>query len=121
MLPTLWFRNVWSWIPGVPRPRLSIAAGSGDPVVVAEHADLGTRRLYMEGKGELLFTDNDTNDERLYGTKNHTPYVKDAFHRYLIQGQSDAINPAETGTKMAAHYTLDLAPGATQTIRLRLS
>jgi mannosylglycerate hydrolase MGH1-like protein len=121
VMPTLWFRNVWSWIPGVPRPRLSVGQQTDTAAsLIAEHEDLGTYRLYMEKPAELLFTENDTNTQRLYGTANAQPYVKDAFHTYLIDGRRDAVNPAQTGTKAAAHYVLDLAPGASQTIRMRL-
>jgi len=122
LLPTLWFRNVWSWTPDVPRPRLSAGATAhGMPFILAEHDDLGTRRLYAEQPCALLFTENDTNHERLYGTANPSPYVKDAFHEYVVHGRTDAVNPAGTGTKAALHFVLDLPAGAMQTVRLRFT
>src|SRR5262249_8804046 len=90
-------------------------------VVVLAEPTYGRRWLYCDGRPELIFTDNDTNTERLYGFTNARPYVKDAFHRYLIQGERPAINPQESGTKAAAVYRITVAAGATVTLRLRLS
>ncbi|HSB60111.1 MAG TPA: glucosidase, partial [Vicinamibacteria bacterium] len=128
VLPTLWFRNTWEWGRereeyGVPRPRLRQLA---EGLVGAEHATLGRFRLAAEpGPGgaspELLFTDNETNTERLYGTPNATAYVKDAFHEYVVRGRREAVNPAREGTKTAAHYRLELPAGGEVTLRLRLS
>jgi hypothetical protein len=122
VLPTLWFRNTWAWWPerGKPSLRASHAAG-GDATIVASHADLGDHRLYCEGAPDLLFTENDSNTERLFGTPNATRYVKDDFDNYLVAGQSDAINPARTGTRAAAHYRLEVPAEAARTIRLRLA
>ncbi len=120
LLPTLWFRNTWSWgggyehdwgVPGLRRD------GDG---VRAEHATLGVYRLDAEGPEAWVFTDNETNRERLYDVPNRTPYVKDAFHAWRVGGQRHAVNPAETGTKAAAVYALDIIPGASVTVRLRL-
>jgi hypothetical protein len=118
LLPTLWFRNTWSWDVGATRPTL---AAIGDGVVEAQHTTLGRRWLHCDGPPELLFTDNDTNVERLFGVPNPSPYVKDAFHDYVVHGRRDAVNPARTGTKSAARYRLRLAAGATATVRLRLT
>jgi hypothetical protein len=118
LLPMLWFRNTWSWESGAPRPRLA-ATGAG--VVEAQHATLGRRWLRVEGDADLLFTENDTNRERLFGAPNDTPYVKDAFHEYVVGGRTGAVNPARTGTKAAAYYRLPLAPGESATVRLRLT
>jgi hypothetical protein len=126
LLPTLWFRNTWSWGrtgEGYwPKPRLSLAT---DRVVLAEHASLGTFRLQVQPLAgspppALLFTENETNTLRLFKTANVTPYVKDAFHEYLVGGRRDAVNPASVGTKMAAHYVLALEPGGSKEVRLRL-
>ena len=117
LLPTLWFRNTWSWDPGAVRPRLA-AAGPG--LIEADHATLGRRWLLCEDADELLFTENDTNRARLFGAPNESPYVKDAFHEHLVHGRPGAVNPARTGTKAAAHYRLTLAAGATAAVRLRL-
>jgi mannosylglycerate hydrolase MGH1-like protein/glycosyl hydrolase family 63 len=118
LLPTLWFRNTWSWDRDRPRPRLSRA---GNAAVLAECQEMeGPHRLDCEGAPELLFTENDTNAERLYGTPSASPYVKDAFHAYVIHGHREAVNPAGEGTKAAAYYQLRLAPGASAVLRLRL-
>src|SRR5262249_25542256 len=90
LLPTLWFRNRWSWTVGAQRPSLA-ARGNG---VVAIDAKLGTRYLFTEPGAALLFTENETNAERIHGTPNATPYVKDSFHRLLIHGEQGAVNPA---------------------------
>jgi hypothetical protein len=122
LLPTLWFRDVWSAEPDAPRPTLRrLDADSGLAVLLAEHRDLGQRWLACAGAPALLFTDNETNRQRLFGQPNRTPYVKDAFHRLLIDGDTAAVNPAGSGTKAAAHYRLTVPSGATATVRVRLS
>ena len=122
VLPTLWFRNTWSWWPDQPKPSLREVKGdSGAGTIAASHAELSNYFLYCDGNPRLLFTENDTNNERLFGTQNATPYVKDAFHTYVVAGRQDAVNPAKTGTKAAAHYQLTVGAGATAVIRLRLS
>jgi len=118
LLPTLWFRNTWSWEVGSARPQLSAAPGSS--VVEADHESLGLRWLSCDGTPELLFTENETNFERLYGVANRTPYVKDAINAAVVDGKTDAVNPAREGTKVAAHYRLSLASGATVQVKLRL-
>jgi hypothetical protein len=121
VLPTLWFRNTWHGVPDAVRPRLARAAPAGGASVVeASHATLGVRRLHCEGGPPLLFTENETNEQRVFGRPNPQPYVKDAFHEAVVRGRADAINPAQEGTKAAAHYVLDVGPGETATIRLRL-
>ena len=117
VLPTLWFRNRWSWGRDLPRPSLRAAAAN---IVTATEADLGECHLHCDGAPSLLFTENETNMRRIHGRENPTPFVKDAFHEYLIHGRSDAVNPAQTGTKAAAHYRLTIPPGGCRTIRLRL-
>ena len=105
VLPTLWCRNTWSGAAEEAKPALRQLTGPpGLSVVGASHADLGERFLYCEGEAPLLFTENETNNERLFGTPNLTPYVKDAFHNYLVHGQTQAVNPEMTGTKAAALY-----------------
>jgi hypothetical protein len=125
VLPQLWFRNVWSWgrtgeaYPG--RPTLSASA---DGAVLAEHATLGRYRLDCEpgpgGPPELLFTENETNRQKLFGVKNEQPFVKDAFHAYVVSADTKAVNPARTGTKAAVAHRLVIAPGAEVVLRLRL-
>ncbi len=125
LLPTLWFRNTWTWHPNTPRPVLSKyeyqppAPGYG--IVKADHEYYGQRWLYCEGTPNLLFTENETNLERLYGVPNASPYVKDSINDYIVHGKQDAVNPAQVGTKMAAHYHLTLEAGETQTVQLRFS
>lgn len=127
VLPTLLFRNTWSWTGGSSKPVLREIAASGHSVIQAHHTDplfqesLEDYYLYSEGEAPLLFTENETNNERLFGTPNPTPYVKDGINNYLVQGQREAVNPAQTGTKVAAHYRLNVGAGATATLRLRLS
>ena len=122
VLPTLWFRNTWSWDPGAPRPRMREgAARPGWRAIEAEHVSLGRRWLSVEGAAELLFTENDTNKQRLWGVPNTSAYVKDAFNDYVVDGRVEAVNPAGVGTKAAAHYRLRLGAGETSTICLRLA
>ena len=118
LLPTLWFRNTWSWGDGEPKPVLRQASNTS---IVASHPRLGERTLQCEGATELLFTENETNASRLWGQPNPSPHVKDAFHRYVIAGEKSAVNPARTGTKAAAHYVLDVPAGGSKVVRLRLS
>ncbi len=122
LLPTLWFRNTWSWGrmgEGYwPKPRL---ARSGPGLIEAEHASLGRYALVAEGEPELLFTENETNSARLFQGANPSPYVKDAFHEYVIQGRSEAVNPGGEGTKAAALYRLAIPAGGERTVKLRLS
>ena len=122
LLPTLWFRNTWRWWPGTEKPHLSAAkATDGASVVAASHPELGDRWLYCDGAPRLLFTENDTNTERLFDTPNASPYVKDAFHAFVMHGKTDAVNPAEVGTKAAAHYRLEVGAGQSVTVRLCLT
>jgi len=124
ILPTIWFRNTWSWGDPVPaRPELkAVPDSSGEGFVVAtSHPVLGKRYLYGHGAEELLFTENDTNIQRLYGAANLVAYVKDGINDYVVEGVTSAVNPERVGTKAAAHYRLTFGPGETRTIRLRLS
>ena len=118
LLPTLWFRNTWSWGEDDRKPSLREA---GPGVIQASHHELGEYWLYCDGGPELLFTENESNAQRLWGQPNASPYVKDAFHAYIISGQGEAVNPAKVGTKAAAHYVLEVPGGGSQTVRLRLA
>jgi hypothetical protein len=117
VLPTLWFRNTWSWEANQPKPVLSEDGGR----IHAFHPELGDYSLQPEGPAEVLFTENETNAHRLWGQPNPSPYVKDAIHEYLISGRQDAVNPAHTGTKAAVHYTLNVPAQGSAVVRLRLS
>jgi hypothetical protein len=122
VLPTLWFRNTWKWWPGTPQPSLKQVGGQkGVKTIAATHADLGERYLYCEGHAPLLFTENETNNERIFGTANQSPYVKDGINNYVVDGNANTVNPALAGTKSAAHYKLNIGARETATIRLRLS
>ncbi|MBI2742578.1 MAG: glucosidase [Chlamydiales bacterium] len=118
LLPTLWFRNTWSWTEK-PVNKPLIKAGGG--CLEAIHPDLGRRFLYFEDGAQTLFTENETNAKRLFGKPNSSPYVKDAFHEYLIHKNSTAINPSHSGTKSALHFVREVAPGASIEVKLRLT
>src|SRR5271165_2998171 len=93
VLPTLWFRNTWTWWPGTPKPSLKQVSGQKDAQAVAvSHTDLGERYLYCEGAAELLFTENETNTERIFGTANVSPYVKDGINNYVVNGNRESVN-----------------------------
>ncbi len=129
LLPTLWFRNTWSWgYENGPlgdvnaQPLLSRQpAPKGTMALSAEHPVLGPYQFWADEPRELLFTENDSNSALLFGSPNRTPYVKDAFHRFVINGEHEAVNPAEQGTKAAAHYFDFIPAGGTQVYRWRLS
>jgi hypothetical protein len=118
LLPTLWFRNTWSWGDGKGKPVLGQIA---EDKIQASHPQLGDYTLHCEGGPELLFTENESNAGRLWGQPNPSPYVKDAFHQYLISGHHDVVNPSKTGTKAAAHYVLEVPAGGSKVVQLRLS
>jgi Glycosyl hydrolase family 63 C-terminal domain len=122
LLPTLWFRNTWSGDGDSQKPTLQAMGTDNDgKCIEAWHPTLGKRWLYVEGNADLLFTENETNRERIFKTSNPTPYVKDGINNYVVGGHRESVNPDQTGTKSAAHYVLTLLPGASQTIHLRLS
>ena len=125
LLPTLWLRNTWSWFPSAPKPQLQgISSNSPDYQIIAvssPESKFGHYHLFCEHAQEVLYTENNTNNARFGWGENESPYVKDAFDQYIIHGQKDAVNPKQTGTKAAAHYTLAIAAGETQVVRLRLS
>ncbi|HET9918732.1 MAG TPA: hypothetical protein VFQ30_02735 [Ktedonobacteraceae bacterium] len=127
LLPTLWFRNTWSWEANVPRPLLKREepqiSSTAHPYTIIKAAQdyYGQRWLYCDGLPTLLFTENETNLQRLYGAQNASPYVKDGINDYIVQGKQEAINPAQVGTKVAAHYHLTLAAGESRTLQFRLS
>jgi hypothetical protein len=121
VLPTLWFRNSWTWWPEQPKPSLRKVTGAdGVATIAASHAELGDYLLQCEGNPQLLFTENETNNERLFGTPNASSYVKDGINNHVAAGRQETVNPDLTGTKAAAHYQLDVPAGMTSVIRLRL-
>lgn len=129
LLPTLWFRNTWSWgyadgpmgdVPSKPFLRLAETPAEGVSAAEADHPVLGTYQLYAEGPERFIFTENETNAERLWGIPNPSKFVKDAFHEYIVNGKKEAVDTA-AGTKAAAIYRLRLAPGESRVVRLRLT
>lgn len=128
LLPTLWFRNTWSWgyengpMDDVPsKPLLFENKERGKTFIQADHPSAETYYLYAEDAPRWIFTENETNTERLYGLSNPTPYVKDAFNRFIVEKNSSSVNPDQSGTKTAAPYYFLIPPLQTKTIRLRLS
>ncbi|MGB3139067.1 MAG: glucosidase, partial [Nodosilinea sp.] len=124
LLPTLWFRNTWAWEEDSERPKLRCASVEG--TVEVQHSDLGNYWFHCGaspdgGMPPLYFTENDTNRAAVFGAENPSPYVKDGIHNAVVHGQKNAVNPDQTGTKVAPHYQLALEPGERQTVRLRLS
>jgi hypothetical protein len=120
LLPTIWFRNTWSWSPHTERPVLRQLAGTRTAIGL-EHPDSGRRTLRADGAPGLLFTENETNARRLFGVDNASRFVKDGINDFVVQGVEDAVNPTHTGTKAACHYRATVAPGSAVVIRLRLS
>jgi hypothetical protein len=127
VLPTLWFRNTWSWLDGGSKPVLQKLENAERSIVHAHHTDplfqeyMDDYYFYCDGKVPLLFTENETNNARLFTGENASPYSKDGINNYLVQGQQDAVNPAQIGTKVSPHYQLTVGAGETQVVRLRLS
>ncbi len=123
LLPSLWFRNTWSWGGAVTKPAIASVAAPADAkwAVRATHESLGNYHLYGRHHAEQLFTDNESNTQRLWGVPNATPYVKDAFHRYVVEGDKAAVNPNRTGSKFAALHRVSVAAGQSVTIGMTLS
>ena len=122
VLPTVWFRNVWSWAGQAPRAELrQLPSGpAGSSVIAASHPELGERFVYSEGPTALLFTENETNTQRLVGVPNRTPWVKDGINDHIVHGRR-TVNPDRTGTKATAHYHLTVGAGESRTLRVRLT
>ena len=120
VLPTIWFRNTWSWGNTDARPELHQSHSGVNPVIELNHVQLGRRWLHCEGSLDLLFTENETNYPRLFGVDGRTPYAKDSINNYVVHAATDAVNPARKGTKAAAHYAVTIEPAEQKTIRLRL-
>lgn len=118
VLPTLWFRNTWSWDKDAAKP---VLRQQQKGALQASHPQLGEVTLYCEGQPELIFTENESNCLRLWGQPNASPYVKDAFHDYVIAGNQATVSPAKHGTKSAAHYILEVPAKDSKVMRLRLS
>ena len=127
LLPTLWFRNTWSWEEGSSKPVLAGLQMEGMGVISARYiepvsnASLADYNLYCEGEAPLLFTENETNNARLFNGKNASAYVKDGINDFVVSGNAQAVNSANQGTKACPHYILNIGPGETRIVRLRLA
>jgi hypothetical protein len=127
VLPLLWFRNTWSWPDGSTKPVIARREHAGASVISARHTDPQVREslqdydLFCEGTVPLLFVENETNNERVFGTANGSSYVKDGVNDFVVHGRQEAVNPGLTGTKAAAHYSWTIGAGETRIIRLRLT
>lgn len=120
VLPTVWFRNRWAWY-GQPSECELRSVDSSTSTIEIECPEYDNRWLYIDGDAKLLFTENETNNERLFGSPNKTPYVKETFNEYLIRSDHATVNPDLHGTKAAANYALTVPSGGQLEVRLRLS
>lgn len=127
VLPTIWFRNTWSWSSGGSKPILRAVQAAGGWVIHVHHTDpkfqepLPDYYLYGQGPVPLLFTENETNSLRINGGQNASPFVKDGINNFVVNGQADSINPASVGTKASAHYQLTIGSGDVEILYLRLA
>ena len=123
LLPTLWFRNTWSWDKNTLKPTIKVGAEVSSPNVTIEanHPSFGQRWLYCQDKPELLFTENETNYQRIFNYDNRSKYAKDGINNYIVNGQKSGVNPNKIGTKFSPHYQLSIKAGKTKIIKLRLS
>jgi hypothetical protein len=127
VLPTLWFRNTWSWPGGGNKPTVRAIEVGDRSAIHASHSDplfqesLEDYYLYCDEENELLFTENESNNARLFGTANVSPYVKDGINDYIVQGKRAAVNPDRLGTKASPHYHLNIPGGDSRIVRLRLT
>jgi hypothetical protein len=122
LLPHFWFRNQWRWDEENTKPEMHALPGSKSvSSIVAAHQYLGQRYFHADGAPQLLFTDNETNDQKVFGQPNPFPFLKDGINDYVVQGKHEAVNPQQTGTKAAAYYVLDIPAGQSREVRLRIS
>ena len=122
VLPTIWFRNVWSWGGEVAKPDLHQLEGKTSPVIVkVDHSELGDYFLYCDENPPVLFTDNETNTERIFGAANQCPFVKDGINNYIVHDNREAVNANYNGTKAAANYSITVESGGSRVVRLRLT
>jgi hypothetical protein len=122
LLPTLWFRNIWNWAEGCVKPELKLDKTMKNiQVIKVSHPVLGKRWLYCDHPTEVLFTENESNNEKLFGVKNLSPYVKDGIDSYIVQKKVDAVNPENKGTKAAIYHLLKIGSKETAVVKLRLS
>lgn len=118
LLPTLWYRNTLDWHDAAKKPVITIADKN---MLLLQTKNIGDYYCYADGEADFLFTENETNTQRLYGTPNAPAFVKDGINEFLVNGNKEAINPHQTGTKTAVHYQLNIPAGQSKTVRLRLT
>jgi hypothetical protein len=121
LLPTIWFRNTWAWGMDERKPKLRPDVSGEVAAIKLDHYYYGSRWLYCEGTPNLLFSENETNNQRVFNAENNTSYVKDGINDFIIHGVKTAVNPDAYGTKSAAHYASTVSPGASMILRLRLN
>ena len=122
LLPHFWFRNQWRWEEENTKPEMHAISGSKDvSSVAASHQHLGQRYLHAYGAPPLLFTDNETNNQRVFGQSSLFQFVKDGINDYVVEGRQEVVNPRQTGTKVAAHYLLEIPAGQSREVRLKIS
>ena len=121
LLPTIWFRNTWTWVNQNGHARPDMHGDIHGQIIELDDPELGRRWLYCDGAPELLFTENETNTQRLFNAPNSSPYVKDGINDYIVKGTKEAVNPAQVGTKGAANYQVTIGRGETATVRLRFT
>ena len=123
ILPTVWFRNRWSWYEKCEKPSLEKSKSDAENLsaILSAKKDAAIFVFCAPVQRNLLFTENDTNFQKLYGSKNNSPYVKDGINDFIVEAKHDAVNPKTNGTKAAAHYHFKIAAGKSETIYLRLS
>ncbi|HZH34786.1 MAG TPA: hypothetical protein VEX64_08100 [Pyrinomonadaceae bacterium] len=122
VLPTVWFRNTWSWTIDAPKPHLEkIKIGENLSAVELKEKTLGEYWFYAHETPTLLFTENETNFQKLYNAPNKSPFAKDGINDFVVEGKIDAVNPEESGTKAAAHYEFMLGAGESKSVYLRLT
>ena len=122
LLPTIWFRNIWSWDTANSKPTLRKIGDDGHvPVITASHSALGDYNLFCDSADDVFFTENESNAERLWGVPNVRPFVKDSINDHVVNGKINIVNSAQFGTKAAAHYKFNIPAGETISIRLRLT
>jgi hypothetical protein len=120
IVPTVWFRNTWSWGLGDPKPHLK-RCGSDKTVIELNEPDYGNRWIWFDGSPRLLFTENETNYRRLFAYDGGSQYTKDGIGDFIVSGRPKAVNPAENGTKAAAHYEFRIAAGESATVKVRFT
>ena len=120
VLPTIWFRNTWSWVPGEPKPNMR-RCSSTPPVIELNEQTYGKRWAVFDGSPQLLFTENETNFRRFHGLQGGSEYAKDGINEYVVHGRKDAVHPAHLGTKASAQYVLDVGAGESHTIKVRFT